>query len=343
MEYLKSIDWKKEFKLTLMLVALGMANVVVFSQSAFRDFDIAIAVITISCLQWILLWQGNGHISDYISTKIAWLEKPLERFIYGVLGVVIYTPIAVYLLFLIAEFGFGMQLIDFKASLIISLIITFAISLFVNAASFFKNWKQAALDAERLKKAHIESQYETLKNQVNPHFLFNSLNALTNLVYEDQDQAAKFIRELSKVYRYVLDTRAQELVTLQTEIDFANSFIFLQKIRFDEKLQITIDITGSEQKFVPPMVVQMLLENAIKHNIISQDDPLHITIAVSREDEMLAVKNNLQVKKIPLEDSSGAGLTNIKSRYSFLSKKPIEIIDGPDEFIVRLPLLEVLK
>jgi sensor histidine kinase YesM len=343
MGYWKIVDWKKEFKLTLMLMLFGLLNVVILSPNAFRSFDIAVTVITISCLQWILLWQGNGHMSDYISTKIDWLERPLERFIYGVIGVFVYTPIAILILFLVAKYGFGRSIIDFKENLIISLVVTFVISIVLNAIEFLKNWRKAALDAERLEKEHIASQYETLKNQVNPHFLFNSLNALTNLVYEDQDQAAKFIRELSKVYRYVLDTRAQELVSLQTEIDFANSFIFLQKIRFDEKLQITVDIAGAEQKFVPPMVIQMLLENAIKHNIISQDDPLHISIAVSKDDEMLVIKNNLQIKKIPLDETSGMGLENIKSRYKYLSKKAVEITNGPKEFIVKLPLLDVLK
>jgi LytS/YehU family sensor histidine kinase len=210
------------------------------------------------------------------------------------------------------------------------------------AREFLKNWKKAIIDSERMKKEQMAAQYESLKNQVNPHFLFNSLNALTNLVYEDRDQAAKFIRELSRVYRYVLDTRSQELVSLKTEMDFVDAYIFLQKIRFDDKLEISIDYEGYEQKMIPPMALQMLLENAIKHNVIAEEQHLKIDFAVN-ENGMLIVKNNLQKKNIPSEDSSGMGLANIQSRYEFLSDRKVEIVNGPTEFIVKVPLLDFEK
>ena len=296
----------------------------------------------VSAVQWILLWQGNAHVSNYLSYKIPWLENPSKRFIWGVVGVIVYTPLAVYTLYVVLKYGFDIDMGDIKWTLLISVGITFVISFFLNSVEFLKNWKKASLDAERLKKEQMEAKYETLKNQVNPHFLFNSLNALTNLVYEDQDQAAKFIRELSKVYRYVLDTRAQEVVSLKTEMDFVNSYLFLQKIRFDEKLQLNISIEGFEQKMLPPMAIQMLLENAIKHNVIAEEEPLTIHIEIENG-EKLVVRNNLQKKNIPIEESSEMGLSNIKSRYEFLSATPVEVIDEPSEFIVKLPLLAFEK
>jgi len=342
MGYLKTLNWKRELKETALIALLGGPSVYFWCTSCFNNWDVALASMIVSAIQWILLWQGNAHVSTYLSYKIPWLENPSKRFLLGVVGVIVYTPLAVYTLYLVLKFGFDIDTGDIKSTLLISVGITFVISFFLNSIEFLKNWKKASLDAERLKKEQMEAKYETLKNQVNPHFLFNSLNALTNLVYEDQDQAAKFIRELSKVYRYVLDTRAQEVVSLKTEMEFVNSYLFLQKIRFDEKLQLDIKIEGFEQKMLPPMAVQMLLENAIKHNVIAEEEPLTIHIEIENR-EKLVIRNNLQKKNIPLEESSGMGLSNIKSRYEFLSPIPVEVIDGPSEFIVKLPLLAFEK
>ena len=148
--------------------------------------------------------------------------------------------------------------------------ITIVISLFMEGRAFLNNWRKAALDAERLQKENARAQYDALKNQVNPHFLFNSLNALTQLVYEDQDKAATFIKQLSEVYRYVLDTREKELVTIDEELSFIRSYLFLQQIRFGQKLQISI-LVDSRDTLLPPLALQILVENAIKHNIISED------------------------------------------------------------------------
>jgi LytS/YehU family sensor histidine kinase len=222
---------------------------------------------------------------------------------------------------------------------LISIGITFVISFFLNAAEFLRNWKQTALDAERLKKEQMATRYESLKNQVNPHFLFNSLNALTNLVYEDQDLAADFIRQLSKVYRYVLETRSKEVVSLETEMKFVESYLFLQHIRFDDKLRVEASVSGFENRILPPLALQMLLENAIKHNTIAKDEPLTISIRV--EEDMLVVENNLQIKNIPTEESSGMGLANIKARYEFLSDKPVVVEKTESYFRVKLPLLSI--
>lgn len=342
MGYLKTVNWKREFKETALIALFGGPLVYLWCTSCFNEWGIALGAMTISAIQWVLLWQGNAHVSNYLSYRIPWLENPSKRFIWGVVGVVVYTPSVVYALYIVLKYGFNIDMGDIEWTLLISIGITFVISFFLNSVEFLKNWKKASLDAERLKKEQMEAKYETLKNQVNPHFLFNSLNALTNLVYEDQDQAAKFIRELSKVYRYVLDTRSQEVVSLKTELEFVNSYLFLQKIRFDEKLQFNISIEGFEQKMLPPMAIQMLLENAIKHNVIAEEEPLVIYIEIENRDK-LVVRNNLQKKNIPMEESSGMGLSNIKSRYEFLSPTPVEVIDGPNEFIVKIPLLAFEK
>ena len=170
--------------------------------------------------------------------------------------------------------------------------------------------------------------------------MFNSLNALSSLVYKDQDQAVKFIKQLSEVYRYVLDTRDRELVSDEEEIKFLESYTFLQKIRFGDNLNIDVKLEDPRTSF-PPLVLQMLIENAIKHNEISTDHPL--TINIFNEDGYTVVQNNLRKKRIMKEDSPGIGLANISSRYEFLSEKKVEIEELDGKFIVRLPVLPVSK
>ena len=338
MTYLKTINWKKETRNTILIFLFGSLTTLFWCDCWDNIWSERYSMF-FSGLMWVLLWQGNGHLSDFISYKISWLENPSKRFIWGIVGVLVYSPAAVYFLYLLGLFLFNTRIYDIGDIALAAVGITFVISFFLNAAEFLKNWKKAALDAEKLKKEQMATKYESLKNQVNPHFLFNSLNALTNLVYEDQDRAADFIRQLSKVYRYVLDTRSQELVPLETELKFVESYLVLQHARFDDKLKVNIDIKGHEKDMVPPIALQMLMENAVKHNVVSQDDPLVIDVAI--QDDYLVVQNNLQKKNIPAEESSGMGLANIKARYEFLTDKPVEITEGPENYIVKLPLLKL--
>ena len=193
------------------------------------------------------------------------------------------------------------------------------------------------MEAEKYQKESIAAQYNSLKNQVNPHFLFNSLNALTNLVYEDQNKAAKFIKQLSEVYRYVLDTQSKEVVSLKEELDFLESYLFLQKIRFGNNLKIEVDLSGI-RSMVAPLALQLLIENAIKHNIVSSDDPL--TIKLTGQGKFIVVENDLQRKASLGEPSQGIGLENIRNRYKFLSLTPVEIIEADAKFIVKIPIIE---
>jgi LytS/YehU family sensor histidine kinase len=213
--------------------------------------------------------------------------------------------------------------------------------LLVHSFAFLRSWRQAELNMEKLKNERLSSQYEALKNQVNPHFLFNSLNALTSLVYENQDQAAHFIQQLSKVYRYVLDNREKEMVSLETELHFVESYLFLQKIRYGVNLKHTIKAENRNLYKVAPLSVQMLIENAIKHNVISNEEPLEIKVSID-EEGYLVTRNNLQVKNI-INEYSGIGLENIKARYQYFTNRKIIVEKTQNEFIVKLPLIHADK
>ncbi len=331
--------WLRELVEIILIFLLGAVMAFVFNPGLIeRPWSSLWMTFLYSGFMWVFFWKGNQYLVSFWNNRISWLEEPGKRFVIGIITVLVYTTSIMY----VQNFLFGLFLdvsIDWsKTDILVAIGITFLISFFMFAKNFLDNWRKAAIDAERIKRDQMATKYESLKNQVNPHFLFNSLNALTNLVYEDQDQAAKFIRQLSKVYRYVLETQSKELVSLKTELTFLESYVFLQKIRFDDKLNVEISVEGFEERMLPPIAMQMLLENAIKHNTIAEEEPLTVQIYIE-DGSYIVVKNNLQKKRIPLEASSGMGLANIKSRYEFLSQTAVEVTETADEFIVKLPLL----
>ena len=170
---------------------------------------------------------------------------------------------------------------------------------------------------------------------MNPHFLFNNLNSLTSLISTNPDKAIDFVKKLSEVYRYVLDQKDHELVALETELKFLESYVFLQRIRFDTNLNIQIDVNPGKFKVIP-LSVQMLVDNAIKHNEISDKNPLSIRI-FSTNDDCLNVENRLQKKAG--SEGSGSGIQNIKDRYEFFTSKKVIISEDAGKFLVSIPLL----
>jgi sensor histidine kinase YesM len=293
-----------------------------------------------SAILWISLWIGNGMLTRFLNKKISWVEFPLKRFIWGICSTVIYTVSMVLLISKGWELIFTMKFDNYFEVVIPSLVITFFISLIMHSREFLIQWRKSAVDAERSKKESVAAQYESLKSQVNPHFLFNSLNALTNLVYEDQDKAAKFIKQLSEVYRYVLDTREKEVVPIEDELRFLESYFFLQKIRFGENLKVENQLHAGST-MLAPLALQLLVENAIKHNVVSADDPL--TIKLYQEPDFVVVENSLQKKTTLGEKSNGMGIDNIKKRYQFLTTKEVLVVETTEKFIVKLPIIEIEK
>lgn len=292
-----------------------------------------------SFFNWILLWAINTELNDFLSRRISWIKEPIKRLTIGIVATVVFTALGVVLIITMFEAITSIRFGSYRNVVIPSLIITFFISLFFHGRGFFLQWRKSFQEAERYQRESMTATYESLKSQVNPHFLFNSLNALSNLVYENQDKAVKFIKQLSEVYRYVLETRDKELVPLEEELKFLESYAFLQMIRFGNKLRIEVKLEGVKS-LVAPLALQMLFENAVKHNEISEDKPLSIKLFV--EGNFLVVENTLQVRTTTAESSSGLGLDNICKRYQFLSNVPVGIEKTASSFIVRIPLIEPL-
>jgi two-component system, LytTR family, sensor kinase len=198
--------------------------------------------------------------------------------------------------------------------------------------------RQTLIEKEQLAKANLQSQLEGLRNQVNPHFLFNSLNTLTHLIPENPENAVRFVQKMSKVYRYILEMRDSSTTPLSTELEFLNAYIFLLKERFGDNFQAKIDqnTEGGAKLQIVPLSLQIVFENAIKHNVISAEKPLLIEVFI--ENNNLIVRNNLQ-RKNQVQIGTGTGLENIKDRYALVSDKKMEVIVTPQYFTVVLPLL----
>lgn len=335
-------------EISLLVVLGGIIGGYLSCNSCFDEWgENTVAVVLLNASFWLFFWKGNQYLSELIDTRISWLEAPGKRFWIGLTVMVVYTMTAaalIYTAYYVVYQGrdfIALWASKFAFNLIFPVFTTMLIMAFLFGREFFISWRQAAINLEKLRSEQLASQYETLKSQVNPHFLFNSLNVLTTLVHQDPDTAVKFIKKLSEVYRFVLESRKQEVIDLATELKFVRDYLFLQKIRFGDNLRFEIEVSEHELgKMVPPLSLQMLTENAIKHNEISEDRPL--TIHIWAEDDRVVVANNLQKKKVR-EESSGTGLDNIRDRYEFLSGKKVEIKQDRDQFAVWLPLLTLQR
>ncbi|MCB0518071.1 MAG: histidine kinase [Lewinellaceae bacterium] len=221
-----------------------------------------------------------------------------------------------------------------------SLMVTFLVLGIYETTSFYNQLQQSLLEKERLLKENIRGQLESLRNQVNPHFFFNSLNTLSYLIPEAPAKAVNFVQKLSKAYRYILEIREKELVSLEEELGFLDSYTCLLKERFGENLNISIQVPKEFYRHrIVPLCLQMLFENAIKHNVVSSQHPLTIEVFVEHGDR-LVVRNNLQRKNQDIP-STKIGLDNICSRYKLVSDREVEVAVSPTAFSVVLPMLGI--
>jgi LytS/YehU family sensor histidine kinase len=218
----------------------------------------------------------------------------------------------------------------------IGLIPTALVMVVYEAVYFFHSWKEKVIEAETLARSQLVSQLEALKSQLDPHFLFNSLNTLSSLI-DENEEAQQYLNRLADVYRYVLASKNRDTVTLREEMEFVDAFLYLAQVRFRTGLEVRKTIPdASWDKKVVPLGVQLLVENALKHNAITQHEPLAIDIEI--EGDYLWVKNEIR-PKVHLESSTKLGLKNILERYKLLTSRPVHIFNNRVRFEVALPLI----
>ena len=215
---------------------------------------------------------------------------------------------------------------------------SFLIVSIYEAIYYFLQYKQAIIDRERLETQHVQTELNNLRSQINPHFLFNSLNTLMNLIPTNPDAAMAFLTKLSKFYRYTVSTNEEKLIPLSKEIEYARLYIDLLKERFRDALDVNIDLDEHEDQMILPLSLQLLIENAVKHNVVSKDAPLQVEITFDKRTGELVVSNNVQ-KKLTSVASTGMGLQNIKQRFQYFTNRPIKIIQDLERFQVSLPTI----
>ena len=290
----------------------------------------------------LIIWEGNQAIDNFLNTRYTWIENAKKRLIIQSILSVVFTSITLFsLMYLLHQLRFGDgRIINRKMIEIFPPAILFTLALLAVkiGSDFFKALKKSLLEVEKYKTESTNAQLQNLKNQLNPHFLFNNLSVLTSLVYKNQDKATAFINELAKVYRYVLDTKNSELVPLQEELDFINHYIYLQKIRFEDSVLFEIKIEESKKSaYLLPMCLQMLVENTIQHNETSQANPLKILIYT--ENNTLVIENPIKPRS-NVADSTKMGLKNIEQRYSFFTDEKVIVSNNGGIFKVILPLIQ---
>ncbi|MGB3586254.1 MAG: histidine kinase [Tunicatimonas sp.] len=334
------------YRYLFILLLAGYSYLNILFTSGDQLLEISLAkwqFFTLILLVVVLVWEINRWLWKQVSQRLALsfsrLTPLIPYFLLSLINVLFSSLVVVYG----AALWQGGAFMENMSLLKLALAFAFRINLFlhtVNAIIYFNSkLKDSRLEAERLKTISAESQFESLRNQINPHFLFNSFNVLTELVHKDADLATNFIQQLSRVYRYLLYNQESEIVSLKAEMEFVEAFIFLLRIRFGESIAIHTDLSDQQMEHytIPPAAMQIPVENAIKHNIVSKKKPL--TIEIYLKGDHLVVRNNLQRRQTYIE-SGGLGLQNIQQRFAYLTQQEVQVEESETHYTVKLPLVK---
>ena len=332
---------QKVIKLTLIIfIVIEVINVIMGSEI---HFDKRLLVhFFFTALYTFSLYGANALL--FVKLDAFFVDRfSIKRLVTGFIGSFGVSLAVIFLLHVFEEVVYGNNsfenfLANEKPSnYLASIIITFFVTLSVHAIAFYKAYNENKVKEQKIIAGTANAKFESLKNQIDPHFLFNSLNVLSSLIEENPDNAQRFTISLSKIYRYVLEQKDKELVSVEEELAFAKTYMNLLKMRFENSLFYELPTTAiSAEAKVVPLSLQLLLENTVKHNVVSEQRPLHIRIYV--EGDYLAIQNDYQKKEV-LQERQGVGLQNIVNRYAIITNRKVLIIQNEKTFTVKIPLL----
>jgi hypothetical protein len=322
--------------LTLLLLRVITGNKISFDTGLASNFGYTM-------LYSITLYFSNAVLFIYLDAVYKDNRFDKKRLVVGFLSSFVMSIAIIFLLRIFEDVlveGSTFKAFIAKESAsnyLVATIITFIVTLAFHAFYFYKAYNENRVKEQKVIAGTANAKFESLKNQIDPHFLFNSLNVLSSLIEENPENAQRFTTSLSKIYRYVLEQKDKELVTLEEELSFAKTYMNLLKMRFENSISYELpeNINYPEAKVVP-LSLQLLLENTIKHNVASEQKPLHIKIYI--ENNYLIVENNLQKKEV-LQDRKGVGLQNIVNRYALISERKVLIDENVNFFKIKIPIL----
>ncbi len=334
-------ELQRAIKLTLIIFAvIQLVNVIMGSEVYFGKRLLVNFLFTMMytfslyAANMFLFWKLDSYFEDKFSVK---------RLTLGFIGSFLVSLAVIFLMHLFEEVVYNKNSFDYflanekPSSYLASIIITFFVTLSIYTISFYKAYNENKVKEQKIIAGTANAKFESLKNQIDPHFLFNSLNVLSSLIEENPDNAQRFTISLSKIYRYVLEQKDKELVSVEEELAFAKTYMNLLKMRFENSLFYELPTTAiNPDAKVVPLSLQLLLENTVKHNVVSEQRPLHIRIYV--EGDYLAVQNDYQKKEV-LQERQGVGLQNIVNRYGIITNRKVLIIQNEKTFTVKIPLL----
>jgi sensor histidine kinase YesM len=325
------------FGITIPLLT-GMINRVNFS-----NWEVKLSFLYTIMIAFVI-WHGNRYLHFSLRSYFDWINKPLQKIAVLILSITFYTvPLSVLLLvgwYNIFTAGAVDWNIITQSTLVILIAVIFITHVY-ETAFLVRESESEMIRNEQLERAKAEAELEALRNQIDPHFIFNSLNTLSHLIEEKPSKAKQFNDTLADVYRYILQNKSRDLVLLRDEMEFLESYFLLLQIRFEKAVFLEVSLADNVRDLflVPPISLQVLAENTIKHNEFSEANPLVLEIKL--QDEVLVVHNPIR-RKLLRRPSSGIGLQNLRERYKLTTSKDIIIQDSGTDFIVHLPVLKIL-
>lgn len=337
----KKQDWIILY--TMMPVVAFAINFIFYGKQYFNDRNTFIWGSLAGSVIAIITWIAHTWTLIFVRKRLTQLYTKQIQVVYTFVILMLLTMsivVSVCWIYHATNFlGFVLDTKTFLITLSFGLVMNIIATSFNEGAFISDDIHNALLETERLKREALQRELDNLKTQVNPHFLFNSLNSLSSLISENPAQAEEYVNEMSKVYRYFLQVNNVKLVTLEEELNFIKAYYNLLKTRFGKSLSLNIQIdTAAIEQMIPPMTLQLLLENAVKHNKVLKDSPLSILISLNNEG-WLQVENNLQQKPSTLH-SNGIGLKNISDKYKLMGFDDIVVDRGTDYFKVSVPLIK---
>jgi sensor histidine kinase YesM len=320
-----------------------LLNFILFGTRYFSGVKIFFVATILTLAILLLTYVSCGMVATVLNNRYPKYSQTFTRIAIGLAAYIAIMVAAISIIFwgydYINFFGYQMNMNQYAWCLIVGIFLNVLATSLNEGAAFYDKWRKLTDETENLKRENLQSQLEGLKDQVNPHFLFNSLNSLSSLINEDPEKAEKFLDEMSKVYRYLLRSNEDGLTTLESEMNFIQSYFHMLKTRYGSALEMETKIEEHYMSYqLPPLTLQMLVENAVKHNVIMKNSPLKILIMTTNSGKLI-VSNNLQRKDNRVL-SNKVGLANIVNKYRLMKKEEITVRDDGKEFAVVVPLIQ---